>query len=188
MNDLWKRTWNELRNPRKGGVVAVLLVVALVMWGRLLWQQTPSSASAEVTAPAASVDGVEAMLDGPVLPGEPARRRVELTLRDKLGRDLFALPRGAYAPVQVEDESSGQTEEKSSPEPADENGQLASVRRAASELSLQSVATGEHPYAVINGRVLGPGQRINGLTVVRIGKRHVVLGWQDVTVRLDMEM
>ncbi|MFW6059169.1 MAG: hypothetical protein ACODAQ_03255 [Phycisphaeraceae bacterium] len=184
MSELWQRTMTELRNPRKGGLILLLLLVAAVLWGRFFWQQVPRSASADVAAVTEPADAVEPLAE-PLLPPERERARVELDLSDTLPRDLFALRPRLYGGRM--NESSGQMGEKSPPEPADEKGRLASARRAVAELSLQSIATGEHPHAVINDQVLAPGQRINGMKVIRIGQRHVMLGWDDLTIRLEME-
>jgi hypothetical protein len=53
-------------------------------------------------------------------------------------------------------------------------------------LTLQSTLLGQPPRAIINGRLLVPGDRINGFTLRRITRREVILEMNGFEVRLGM--
>jgi len=184
MNRKLERIKAELKDPKKASMIALLLVVALLLWGRFLMEHVPEMATAGPAAPvSSSVDG-SGELSGPIAPMTPDKPVVSVELAEGVSRDLFRLPRDKYEAV--EDETNGQEPEKSSAEPTDDRGWLRAVRQAADELSLQSVVTGDAPRAIINGQVVAPGERINGFTVVRVAERFVLIEKDGVKVRLNL--
>jgi len=183
MNTTLSQIQRELRDPKKAGLVVLLIVVALLLWGRLLLSHVPQMASADPSAPvAAGVDG-SGELSGPILPTTPDKPVVSVELAEVLSRDLFLLPREKYEALV--DETKAQEPEKSPTEPADDQGWRRAVREAADELSLQSVVTGEQPRAIINGQLVAPGQRIAGFTLIRVAERFVEVEKDGVTVRVN---
>ncbi len=175
------RVKKELRNPRKAGLLVLLLAISLLLWGRLLLKRVPRTASAQ---PVAAVSPTRAILAQAIMPAEPERPVVRVNLAETLSRDLFALDRRAYQPTK--DARTAQETEKSPGQPVDDKRQSTAVRKAAAELTLQSVITGSQPRAVINGQMLSPGQRIEGFVLVRIDERFVLVERDGITVRLDL--
>ncbi|MEX2544239.1 MAG: general secretion pathway protein GspB [Phycisphaeraceae bacterium] len=57
---------------------------------------------------------------------------------------------------------------------------------AAARLRVQSVVGGPRPQAVINGRMLTVGDRIEGFELVSVERRSVVLSYEGVVIRLGM--
>ena len=60
------------------------------------------------------------------------------------------------------------------------------MTEAARSLKLQTTIVGAHPRAVINGQLVGPGDKIAGFTVRRILDRKVIVEMDGVQVRLEM--
>ena len=181
MNMSWQRIKNELRNPRKAGLLVVLVAVSLLLWGRLLLKQVPQTASA---VPATSVSETASILAEPIMPLEADKPVVRLQLTEALPRDLFALKHLAYVPTK--DAITDQEAEKSAAEPVDDKARFKTARQAAAELNLQSIVTGGQPRAVINGQMLALGQRIEGFALVRIAERFVLVERDGVIVRIDL--
>lgn len=48
-------------------------------------------------------------------------------------------------------------------------------QQAESSLVLHSIVTGEHSYVVINDKILKLGERIQGLSIIKISNRDVTL-------------
>ena len=186
MNTTLSRIQRELKDPKKASLVVLLIAVSMLLWGRLLLKHVPQMASAD---PAAAVStpvdsGGMGELSGPVLPERADKPIVAVDLAQDVSRDLFLLPHDKYEPV--EDETNAQEPGKSPAEPADDRGWRRAVREAASELSLQSVVTGDQPRAIINGQLVAPGQAVDGFTVTRVAERFVELEKDGMTVRLKL--
>lgn len=170
----------ELSNPRKLAIIAVLLSAAMLLWGRLLLKQVPRTATAEPGA----VE-VVAVSEPAGSPAEAAPLPVVyVDLPEHLPRDLFSF--GAEGGGWATKINSGPMQEKLVPKRSDEHLRSAAVRKAAEQLELQSVVTGEQPRAVINGRLFAPGDVCDGFTLIEVARRHVLLEQNGVIVRLSM--
>ncbi|MEX1016467.1 MAG: hypothetical protein WD534_09760 [Phycisphaeraceae bacterium] len=184
MSEHLRNLVERFKHDRKLAIMAGLLVVALLLWGRLLLQSPlpqTATATANVAARAQPATPLPALEVGP-----QARAVVQVDLPDYLTRDLFNFPAEEHAwavPKNVEPEAN---EEKSEPQRSDDQLRSATVRKAAEDLQLRSVMMGESPSAVINGRVLRPGQQIQGFTLLEVSERHVLLERHGVIVRLKM--
>ncbi|MCX5661747.1 MAG: hypothetical protein NTW19_18870 [Planctomycetota bacterium] len=165
---------------KKLAVMACLLTVGLLMWGRLLLlHRQPRQAVADTVAVAASDET-----------SGSAKKVVRFDLPKELNRDLFALDSSGYervpvtaAPVVV---NQAPVVEKSVDHSADESARVASIRQAAGELRLQSTLQGDRPRAVINGLSLAKGQVIKGFVLVKIEARHVIVERDGVEICLEM--
>ena len=160
-------------NQKKLSALLLLVAVGLLLWGRLLWtQQVPRMVMASPPeAPATGADGEGAAAANTA----PSRNTVYVDLPSDVSRDLFAAPADP-APAAP---GTG----KSVAERADDNPQAAP---SAQGLVLQSTILGHPPRALINGRLLVPGDQINGFTLRRIVSREVILESHGIEVRLGM--
>lgn len=173
----------RVKQDRKLALMLVLLAVGLLLWGRLLLQRpVPQVATAEPDRRAASAADVETVRE--MVRGD--RPRVTVELPDYLARDLFNFPADEVAWAEPKNDEADEMEEKSDAQRSDDQLRSATVRRAAEDLRLRSVMMGETPSAVINGRVLRPGQQIQGFTLLEVSERHVLLERHGVIVRLTM--
>ncbi|GAX59231.1 metal-dependent amidase/aminoacylase/carboxypeptidase [Candidatus Scalindua japonica] len=76
---------------------------------------------------------------------------------------------------------------KSSPENAEIGNATISSPEMASELELKgTVVGGKNPIAIINNKFVRVGDLINDYTLVRIGKKEVILVMNDRTVKVEM--
>lgn len=171
-----------MADRRKLAIMVVLLMVALLLWGRLLLKKVPQIATAEPVSPlAATPPGPVDDLPAPLLSQGPL---VRLELPPGPPPDLFGFNRTACAwlfPPRIEP-----AQAKSGPDASDEQVRPSAVREAAQRLRLQSVVMGQTPHAVINGQVLSPGQRIEGFVLQEVSPRQVVLERDGIIIRLGM--
>jgi hypothetical protein len=160
-------------NQKKLSALLLLVAVGLLLWGRLLWtQQVPRV----VMAHPEEASGLAPGSEGSAPANAPApRATVYVDLPTDLARDLFA---AAEAPAPLTPEP-----DKSGPQVADDNQQTTPTAKG---LVLQTTILGTPPRALINGRLLVPGDRINGFTLRRILRREVVLEMNGIEVRLGM--
>jgi hypothetical protein len=164
----------ELRGSTiKSTMIAVLLTLGLLLWGRLLLRDVPQVASANVPVPTLAAAQAPRASGGALRLAPPA----------PLDRDLFALDPSRYrrtAQSPQDDPSAkfaqGLTEEQ----------RQAAVLTAAAQLRLQSIIEGPEPQVILNGRRLLPGQDTDGFTLVRVEPRAVVLEKDGVRVRLGL--
>lgn len=172
------------RDKRKLGAMLLLLAMALLLWGRLLLKQVPRTAVAEPQAAEESQSVSELLAQAP--PPAPVRPRVHVDLANRLERDLFHLDRTAYQAAEESPAVSAAQAKLEAPT-TDERLRLeAVVRAAASELDLQSTIVGDEPRAVINGKLLRPGENIDGFELREVQARRVILENQGVRVQLHM--
>lgn len=181
MNAHVKKIVNQLTaDKKKLSIMVGLLAVAMLMWGRLLLQKIPRTATAEpamtMIAPA-----TESVLGGVVI-----RPVVRIDPAPPLDRDLFALDPTGYLRVPTAPQDSVRVE-KSDFATADDKLVAQGVAEAMRQLTLQSIVQGARPRAMINGQLVAAGQIVEGFTVSRIDQRYVMLTKDGVTVRLVME-
>lgn len=135
-----------------------LAAVGMLLWGRLILQEAPRTATA----------------DGPSLadarPGGPITDSPALLDVNK--GNLGAL------------DDLDPTRSKSGPKDPDDFGPVQAAQTAAMELNLQGVTTGKVPVARINGRLIQVGDTINGYTLTSVQDHAAVLEKAGVTHRL----
>jgi hypothetical protein len=169
-----------LAQRRKFGIIMLLFTVALLLWGRLLLKAVPRTATAEPDI----VDSIAAGAADNQNQSVKNRRVIQVDLPAQARRDLFSFDSTGYRAAEVRP-----TEEivgKSGPLPVDQDEQLAEVREAAAGLTLQSTVPGEQPYAVINGMVVKVGDEYNGMRLIDVQNRTVLMEYRGLRFRLGM--
>lgn len=178
MNPLIQKLVRQLTaDKKKLSMMIALLAVAMLMWGRLLLQRVPRTATADPVAVQA------AQANGPTTTEYRILPVVTIEPAPRLTRDLFALDAERY--VKVAEATAAPA--KSDPDRADEERAAEAVHEAARRLSLQSIVQGSRPRAMVNGQLLAVGQKIEGFVLVRIDQRHVLMRKDGVEVPLSME-
>ena len=190
---------NELKRSKTKAVsFAVLLVVALVVFSRLLLSSSsPSQAGAAVRPHTSAVTASSLSRRVINVPGDDGQEDQQQTVeKDRyilhLGRDftrdlfapnleLFPLER-PLAPVDVV--TSGETSQEQT---AQEQAVEQLVRAQARSLALQSTMISQNPIAIINGQVLRVGEWTNGFEVTEITARACKVSKSGVTVILKMK-
>lgn len=171
---------------QKLAVMACLVAVGLLLWGRLLLlHRQPRQAVANTVASAASVNAADA---------RGGRKVVRVELPGELARDLFALDASGYEPVPAPAAPEAKSApaptvervEKSVDENADEIARVEAIRHSAMSLRLISTMQGASPRAVINGLPLAEGQVIKGFVLRKIHARQVILVKDGVEIGLEM--
>lgn len=189
-------------DPRKGGMLAVLMVVLLALAIKTFVPFGPGSSEAS------DAEGPEH--DDPAVVGKNVLSRtwsvldnlraghfVEVPLSPRLSRNLFSVNE-SYFPLPA------QTAVKQAPpavtplpeiESEDENADeahalmLAQIRQDAGQLILRSVIVGSNPLAVVQTSgglrtVVELGESVNGFELVEVKSDAVVLEKDNVRVRL----
>jgi hypothetical protein len=188
MSNFQKQVFAELkRDKKKTAIMAVLLLVAVALVGRVVLKAgKPAMASAATTVknpPAARL----ARSSDPAATesGESDREKVRNLgpIDTTITRDIFAT-NPKYFP-------SGKTVDVPAEIEAARTDDLAAEREAilarARELSLQSTVLSASPTAIIEGQVLRVGDTINGYNVVEIGPRQCTLEKNGVRVSIEMK-
>jgi len=176
-----------LADKKKLGIMVVMTVFGLLLWGRLLLKDIPRTASAEPRM----------MAGDPLMEGEDDDRvvvtrssRVEIVEIDpsrRLSRDLFAMDANRYKRTfSPNKENNLFSQGNSASESTDETFGTGEVLERARELVLRSVITGWRPRAVINGNLLEPGDHVEGFELLDVAGRHVLLKRNGIVVRLWM--
>jgi len=151
----------------KFSVMVALVGVALLLWGRVLTERVPRTATASpseivvVNQPAATALEEEI---------SDVTELVYADVRQTLARDLFAIDRQRFA-QKPKLETDSITQAKSPSYRTD----VEDTARLAAALRLQSTVLGDEPRAMINGSLVGPGQKVMGFVVKEIMHRQVVV-------------
>lgn len=171
-------------DKKKLGVMLCALALGLLLWGRLLLQGVPRTATAEEKPVAAQTS--QNPPDKPASSLRPVKPLpvVHVDLPARPGRDLFGIDPSRYR--QTPGTGSRNSIAKSPQITPDEDPRIAAVRQEAMELRLESVVTGTQPRAYINGRLLAPGDEYEGFTLVQVTDRHVLLTKYGLIIRLRM--
>ena len=169
-------------DSKKISVVVVLLAFGLLLWGRLLLQEVPRSASARPTTSklANEQSRVTATSDAAAV----KVRIVRVDLPRDLSRDLFTFDSNPYKRTPDNDPSARNA--KLASQQSDELTWDELTRLARTLLTLDSVVTQPRPYAVINGQLLMPGQSVEGFKLRAVEDRSVILEKDGITIRLKM--
>lgn len=171
-------------DKKRLGIMLCALALGLLLWGRLLLQGVPRTATAD--DPAKTVQNAD---NKPHPGGQPLHNDkplpvVQVDLPSSPGRDPFGIDPSHYkrnplAPYRT-------SAAKSTQVTPDEDAKTAAVRQEAMELRLESVVTGTRPRAFINGRLLAPGDEYEGFKLIQVTDRHVLLTKYGLIIRLRM--
>lgn len=193
MNDTLKRLKRQmLHDKKKLGLMIGLVAVGLLMWGRLLLEQVPETATA---SPAAAVAAAGMAAAPPPTSARPIKTaRVQIALPESLARDPFALDPERYPMHSVDDEEGGRlqlpdvsvAQPKSGEPTVDTTMRSNTIRNEAMRLRLQSVIDGPRSGAIINDTLLVPGKAIEGFTLKSVQGTKVVLEKDGLLIRLGM--
>jgi len=171
-------------DKKKLSIMLFALALGLLLWGRLLLQGVPRTATAD------DPDKQAQAADNPPSNagvGHRARKAapvVHVDLPSSPGRDLFGIDPSRYRwPPEGGRSDIGPKSAQVTP---DVDPRMAVVREQAMELRLESVVTGTRPRAYINGHLLAPGDEYEGFTLIQVSDRHVLLTKHGLIIRLRM--
>lgn len=156
-------------DPRKTAVLALLTVIMVTMYGRWMLRSKPVGAGpARALALPTMV-----MPDSAAITVPPALRLSRPLLR-QVDRDPFAFDPGAY-PLIAGTAPSADVPSMSVP---------GDVDSLPTGLVLQSTLCGPSATACVNGKVVRPGDEIEGFVLERIAPDHVVVQRNNVRLTL----
>lgn len=192
-NDWMQKLSQELgRDKKKTFTLAALLLVGLIVGVRTLGTSGPAEATAapvlaEVDTVIESV--IAEQLAAPVTAEsvEAARRTDDYikAINHNITRDLFVFDPTGFTPLALE--PSKTTEAPTEDVAAATTDWAALVYEQSTHLSLQSTINSDMPLVMINGRVLGAGEMIDGFEVVEIRSGECILTKKGVEVTLRMQ-
>ena len=168
-------------DPKKTAVLVLLSIVMVGVYARLFLsiskggpQEVSAADVAPTAVPTVSVD------DTPPSGARAKKTRVRLDrpLVRKLSRDPFTL--GSDFMVDSSSANGQATDEARSLDPVQR------ARAAAAALVLESTLCGSMPLAAISGRVVRPGEKIDGFVLERIEPNRVILRRHEVRVVLPL--
>jgi len=189
-------------DKRKAAVLGVLLLVAVVMWLRMVMVSGgPSAAKASSIARATAQEFENKSDSSDGAGGYERLPIVNIPPVAPLKRDLFA-PGPAFGPQPFQtDQTEGgrpksatRTDDNSAVSPELRRQELERVvREEASRLQLSSTMVGVNPIAVIQvggakgtRAVLGIGDSVDGFELIEVSSRTVILMKDDVRVELSL--
>lgn len=185
-NDSITKIKNQLldelkRDKKKALILGVLLCVALVVIGKLLVKDVPSSAGA--AAPLAVAAASPAATEPPASESsadefavDPSRDKYLREIDTTVKRDIFAAPAGLF-PSGI----------AANPQPDNHDEATKTADDQVRGMTLQSTILSASPTAIINGKVLKIGGQIGGFQVMEITSGSVTLEKADVKVVLEMK-
>jgi len=190
---------------RKSAILAVMMVVMLIVWGRLLFKSDPSIAAASqmeiVPELAATAGGARAARDAVVEPAiekpTAAVNPVDVTDASREpARDLFAVSWDSFQPALTTNAADvepgkphgfwGRVRAAAHAESLRQRQRAENVRHQAGALVVQSTVIGREPAAMISGRLVHVGERIGDFELVEITARRVVVRKDGIRVILSM--
>jgi len=187
MTAQWRRLKRELMaDKKKATILATTAALGLLLWGRLLLQGAPRTATADDQK--AKQAAAALIAPAPAVPSddEPAQPQREVQLADRVQRDLFAI-RSNLFPRFSEGPDSTWPGAKSGSFPTDESERRRlAVLNEARELRLEGTLLGSIPRARINGRLIRIGESVQGFELVEIRSRELVLRKDGLVVVLEM--
>jgi hypothetical protein len=171
-------------DKKKLSIMICALAIGLLLWGRLLLQGVPRTATADDTDNTAQ-DTVNPTPNNDQATGSIKNIPVvHVDLPSYPGKDLFGIDPSRYRPIPGADLSKNGT--KSTQVKPDSDSTMAVLRDEAGELRLESVLTGNRPRAYINGHLLAPGDEYEGFTLLKVSDRYVILTKYDLFIKLRM--
>ena len=192
MPGLWMRLTSEMsKDKKKTTILVVLLLVGGVFGGRLLvGKSVPSRAkasqgkhSAPIPQQRPAIHTAASLYSNTVTP----RVRYIPKADPKITRDIFRLDPNIFPQVAKKNSTAKLVNDSKLDADVLEKARRLRVQMQAQVLSLQSTITGNSPTAIINGRVMGSGNTINGFQVVSVTARSCVVEKDGVKVTLQMK-
>lgn len=171
-------------DKKKLGIMVCALALGLLLWGRLLLQGVPRTATADDPAKTAQKTDNNDPSGGNNPQNDKPLPVVHVDLPATPGRDPFGIDPSRYK--RNLGASHRTSAAKSTQVTPDEDPKTAAVRQEAMELRLESVVTGTRPRAYINGRLLAPGDEYEGFRLIQVTDRHVLLTKYGLIIRLRM--
>lgn len=167
-------------DKKKLCLMACLLAVAMLLWGRLLLKQVPRTATATENNAAADASGSN---DGNDQAAQAVHKVVYVDLPRTLERDLFALNDDGYEVLPDKLPKVAKLDEQPDDVPSEPGYPI-------TNLELQAVIRGHRPVAMINNKMYRPGQDIEGYTLVEVGDREAILkrGGTRYTLKLNVDL
>lgn len=206
---VWTRFQADLaRDPKKTGLMLVLVIVAAVIGVRTLGKHsTPAPAGAAVAVAVAPLPGLAGKAGAAHADPTAARkgnvqeqRETYLARMDRtISRDLFKTSPELFPATggaAQEDSAAGagswlgdMAEQLTQQQQAqrDRLDQMAAIRVQAQSLHLQSTILGSTPTALINGQPMHVDQTINGFVITEITPNACRLTREGVAVELRMK-
>ena len=186
-------------DPKRTGVLGVLLVVLAIFGGRALL----TGSNQPLSSFAANVIGNAA--DKPAVSAKAANARADVLAAWMAQpipvpqQDLFAVNL-TYFPNDVSaasnDATKADSEEIVDPQTKLERAEadqkrhravvIENVRQQAEKLDLQSIVRGANPQAMINGRMVGEGDVVAEFRVLKIEPRKVIVEREGVKLSIAM--
>ncbi len=215
MSQLKGQWWATLRahlaaDQRKTIALAVLSVIMVVVWVRLIFKSDTSIAAASqmeivpelVAMNREAPSAVQTSGAAPVADMSQEKQRVPLTPVDvstvsrEFARDLFAADWETFPHALATQPSDGDASrprslvgrirEAARAESARQRRRAENVRREAAGLVVQSTVIGQEPSAMVSGKLVHVGDRLGDLDVVEIRAGQVVVRKDGVRVILSM--
>lgn len=180
MKNLKEHVLLELKRDKKRAILlAALLLVAAVLFVRLLLKR-PGPSAAKAVGMAETTAGTRAVecrgRSTPTMADEATTRKIDATIT----RNIF-IPPERYFP------SLGSGKKASAPVAGDRNTERDNAWRDASAMTLASTILSATPKAIIDGQLVQVGDTIKGFQVKQISSRAVTLERDGVSVELEMK-
>jgi hypothetical protein len=184
------------RDKKKTVILTVLIFVGLFVVGRTLTKKssakTTDASDSLVVSETGDPSGMGISGVTMTTPQEHRTAWVRNDITSNESRDLFEFQGDYYELIEpavdeqpeidIEEETSGSADVVAETEPDKET----LIRQQASQLELQSIMQGGSPVAIIDGNVVGVGERIAGFEVISIEANRCTLRQDGVEVRLVM--
>ena len=192
-------------DPKKAGVLAVLVAVLGTMWVRMAMTSGGGPATADgasvaksdnATASAAGKSTGRATLSGATSAALAEWRSAPV---NPVVRNLFTVQLNQYAhegavpvgPVARVEDGFWDELAKSLSSQADQNKQrqirIDNAVRDAAKMQLQTIVMGASPKAVIDGEMVGEGSVVAGFRVSRIEARRIIVEREGIKLEIPMK-
>jgi hypothetical protein len=191
------------QDPKKAGMLVVLVAVLLVLWAKMMLTGggAPKSAAGMTLAPSAQAS-VQVHNNGPKVRDNSALLREWLgePMPQGVSRNIFEVKLDYYpmdtAHVQrdsrtIDDPTFWEKLAKSIDAQADQQHKrenlIQNVRQHAGQLQVTSILMGSRPKAMINGVLIGEGEVVAGFRVLEIKARSVIVEREGIKLEIPMK-
>lgn len=202
MKHALERFWIQLTSDRRRLIaVCSLAGVCLLLWARLIFlEKIPRTGyadpgtAAQATGPVtqsgvASPTAANGQSGSGSVETKHPKPEIQVALPQALIRNVFAHPADFDAELaeRLPSRSQAAKSEPNTPDPIVLERQHADeIHAQAAGLHLESIMQGAVPMAIVNGRVIRPGQRVDGFELKRVNETSVVLSKDGIEVRLEI--
>jgi len=191
------------KDPKKAGILTVLVAVLAAMWGKMMLSGNgaPKAAAAMTVAQSAQAP----VLDSNNAPksndtGGQLRSWISEPLPPAISRNLFEV-RLDYFPMDgtrqqetsrtVDDPTFWERLAKSIDAQADQQHKrdnlIQNLRQQAGQLTLTSTVMGSKPRAMINGAMVGEGEVVAQFRVLKVEARSVIVEREGIKLVIPMK-